>query len=107
LKQLDTADIEALVEAADQNRLDIVRLMLETGFDPAAPGESGATALHAAAWHGRVEMVRLLLKFGAPTGIRDSLFGASPRDWAVHGSKHCRDAAQEYEEVLRMLEQEE
>jgi ankyrin repeat protein len=102
-KQLDSADIEALVEAAGQNRLDIVRLMLETGFDPAAPGESGATALHAAAWRGHVEMVRLLLKFGAPSDVRDTLFGASPRDWAVHGSKHCRDAAQDYEEVLRML----
>jgi ankyrin repeat protein len=102
-KQLDTVDIEAFVEAAGQNRLDIVKLMLETGFNPAAGGESGATALHAAAWHGHVEMVRLLLKFGAPTDVGDSLFGASPRQWGVHGSKHCRDAAQEYEEVLRML----
>jgi ankyrin repeat protein len=102
-KQLDAADIEALVEAAGRNRLDIVKLMLETGFDPAVPGESGATALHAAAWHGHVEMVRLLLKFGAPADIRDRLFGASPRDWARHGSKHCRDAAEQYEEVLRVL----
>src|SRR5215475_2734179 len=106
-KQLDTADIEAFVEAAGQNRLDIVKLMLETGFNPAARGESGATALHAAAWHGHVEMVRLLLKSGARTDVRDSLFGASPRDWAVHGSKHCRDAAQEYEEVLGLLVEEE
>src|SRR5262249_885009 len=102
-KQLDTADIEALVEAAGHNRSETVKLMLETGFDPAAPGESGATALHAAAWRGHVEMVRLLLTFGAPSDVRDSLFGASPRDWAVHGSKHCRDAAQEYEEVLGLL----
>ena len=102
-KQLDTADIETLVEAAGKNRSETVKLMLETGFDPAAPGESGATALHAAAWRGHVEMVRLLLKFGAPSDVRDSLFGASPRDWAVHGSKHCRDAAQEYEEVLGLL----
>jgi ankyrin repeat protein len=102
-KQLDASDIEALIEAAGQNRLDVVKLMLETGFDPAVPGESGATALHTAAWHGHVGMVRLLLKFGAPTDIRDTMFGASPRDWAVHGSKHSRDAAQEYEAVLRML----
>jgi ankyrin repeat protein len=105
-KQLDAADIEALIEAAGQNRLDVAKLMLETGFDPAIPGESGATALHAAAWHGHAEMVRLLLKFGAPAYLRDSLFGASPRDWAVHGSKHCRDAARKYEEVLRMLGEE-
>jgi ankyrin repeat protein len=106
-KQLDTADIGALVEAAGQNRLDIVKLMLETGFDPAAGGESGATALHAAAWHGHVEMVRLLLKSGAPTDVRDRLFGASPRDWGVHGSNHRRDREQDYEEVLRMLGEEE
>jgi ankyrin repeat protein len=102
-KQLNASDVEALVEAAGQNKLDVVKLMLETGFDPAVPGESGATALHAAAWHGHLEMIRLLLKFGAPNDVRDSMFGASPRDWALHGSKHCRDAAQEYEEVLRML----
>lgn len=106
-KQLDASDIEALVEAAGQNRSDVVKVMLETGFDPALPGESGATALHAAAWHGHVEMVQLLLRFGAPTDIHDTMFGTSPRDWAIHGSKHCRGAAQEYEEVLRMLGEEE
>jgi ankyrin repeat protein len=103
LNKIDAADMDVLVESAARNRLDIVQLMLEVGFDSSVPGESGAMALHAAAWHGHVEMVRLLLKFGAPADIRDAIFGSLPVEWALHGSKRCRDAAQEYKEVVRML----
>jgi len=42
-------DQSLLACAAFQNRLDVVRLMIDLGFDPNAKGIDGGTALHAAA----------------------------------------------------------
>jgi ankyrin repeat protein len=103
LKHLSAEDQDVFVECAGRNRLDAVRLMLEIGFEPARPGESGATALHAAAWHGHVQMIRLLLRSGTPRDIRDKTFGQTPKEWALHGSKHCRDAAEDYAAILEIL----
>src|SRR5262249_18958687 len=47
LRNLEEQDYEVLVQSAAQNRLDIVKLMLQIGFNPDGVGESGATALHA------------------------------------------------------------
>lgn len=102
LRHLEPADTEVLIESAASNQLDVVRLMLEIGFNPADIGESGHTALHAAAWHGHVDMVRLLLKYGAPLHARDTMFAGTPHEWALHGSKHCRDADR-YPAVLELL----
>jgi len=88
VSQASVEDVEVLVRAAATNILDRVKLMLSCGFDPGQFGEGGVTALHAAAWHGHVEMVRLLLEFHAPVNLRDETFGSSPLAWAAHGSKH-------------------
>jgi len=97
------ADREILVEAAAANRRDRVKLMAEVGFDVGGFGETGATALHAAAWHGYVQMTDLLLDLGAPVDLRDGTFRSSPLMWAAHGSVHCRDADDEYCTVVEML----
>jgi ankyrin repeat protein len=59
--------------------------------------------LHAAAWHGRVEISRLLLDRGAPFNTRDRTFCGSPLWWAAHGSKNCRDADDDYCMIVEML----
>jgi ankyrin repeat protein len=97
------ADREILVEAAAANRRDQVKLMAEVGFDVGGFGETGATALHAAAWHGHVQMTDLLLDLGTPVDLRDGTFRSSPLMWAAHGSVHCRDADDEYCTVVEML----
>ncbi len=45
--------------------------------------ESGATALHYAAFNGDRDMVRLLVKRGAVVNSIDSRFGATPAGWAI------------------------
>jgi hypothetical protein len=50
------------------------------------------------------EVVRLMLAHGAQSAARDSTYRATPRERAIHGSTHCRDAAAEYEAILRILE---
>ena len=103
VKTASPADREILVEAAAANRLDRVKLMAEVGFDVGGFGKTGATALHSAAWHGRIRMTDLLLDLGSPIDIRDLMFHSSPLIWAAHGSRNCRDADDEYCGVVEML----
>ena len=96
-------DYEVLIEACAKDRFEQVELMLDSGFDPGGLGEAGVTALHTAAWHGRVEISRLLLDSGAPFNTRDRTFRGSPLWWAAHGSKNCRDADDAYCMIVEML----
>lgn len=50
-----------MVRAAWEGRLDAVRLSLDVGFDPHRQNGEGMTPLHAAAFHGFADIVRLLL----------------------------------------------
>jgi ankyrin repeat protein len=95
LKEITPEDRELLIQEAGRNRVDRVRVMAQLGFDPGWIGTSGATALHVAAWHGHVEMVRLLLEFRAPVNIRDRTYGSSALAWAAHGSKQCPNPSDE------------
>jgi ankyrin repeat protein len=81
---------ELLMGAIKNNQPDAVRLMANLGFDLTALGGLGATALHIAAWHAYVEMVRLLLEFHVPVNSRDLVYGTAPLAWAVHGSKSSK-----------------
>ena len=71
---------DLLPDAAAGNRLDAVRTMLDLGFDPALPDR---TALHQAAFHGHLDMAKLLLEKGADLSLRDASFAATPMQWAV------------------------
>lgn len=97
-----SADFDTLAAAA-RSSLEHLRLMLNVGVPAGGRGTAGVTALHLAAWHGRVDAVRLLLDHEASTDARDSTYDATPREWAVHGATHCRTAEDEYREVLNVL----
>ena len=111
LSTMSREDFEVMIQAAAVNNLDQVELMAEMGFDLAGQGEAGATALHVAAWHGHVDMVRLLLKLRAPVNTLDVVYESTPLNWAVHGSKHNRafllsrpDAIEDYRAVTAALQ---
>src|SRR5262249_48727558 len=56
-------------------------------------GQHQATPLHWAAFHGNVEMVRILLGHAPPLEARDADFKSTPLDWAIYGSEngwHCQ-----------------
>jgi len=79
-------------------------LMLRLGFDPAAPGTDGGTALHAACWVGNVRMVeRILARGGVPIDARDPTHGSTPLGWAAFGSVHRRAAGADYPGVADRL----
>ena len=93
-----------LAHAIFRERFDAADLMLRLGFDPAAPGIDGGTALHAACWVGSVRMVeRLLARGGVPVDARDPTHQGTPLGWAAFGSVHRRAAGADYPAVARQL----
>lgn len=103
---LDASDRRALADAAWAGDASAVRLMLELGFDPAAPGQDGGTALHCAAWQGAAACVEAVLSHPEGRALihrRDPVHGGNPRDWCAHGAEHCCNPAGDYEAVMRLL----
>jgi ankyrin repeat protein len=75
-----------LVDAAQDENLAAVRRMLALGWPAGATGQHGATALHWAAWHGSLEMVREILRHDPPLDAQDADYGGTPLGWAKHAS---------------------
>jgi ankyrin repeat protein len=85
--RLQPQDQRLLVDAAWENRLETVKLMLKAGFDPHIQSGDGSTALHSAAFHGFSELVKLLLEYNPPLELRNE-YGARPLDSALYGTVH-------------------
>lgn len=93
-----------LVDAAENNKTETVRLMLTAGWPVDARGKHGATPLHFAAWHGNIEMARELLRHRPPLEAADADFKMTPLGWAFHGSVHGWNCARgEYGGTVEVL----
>ena len=68
-----------LAQAIFHERFAAADLMLRLGFDPAAPGVDGGTALHAACWVGNVRMVERAPRAGRRAARRQ---GSDPSEHA-------------------------
>ncbi len=101
---LTAADRQTLALAVEQDRESSVRLMVALGWKLDDEGDWGGTPLHWAAWHGRVNMTRVLLECGAPVNVGDSTYGSSPIAWASHGSTNARPGNDaDYVAITEML----
>jgi len=79
-------------------------VMLALGFDPAAPGIDGGTALHAACWVGNVRMVERILERGrVALDARDPTHQSTPLGWTAFGSVHRRAKGADYAAVAERL----
>ena len=104
LPSLAPKDQSQLAHAIFHERFDAADLMLSLGFDPAAPGVDGGTALHAACWVGSVRMVeRLLARGGVALDARDPTHQSTPLGWAAFGSVHHRAKGADYPAVADRL----
>jgi outer membrane protein assembly factor BamB len=72
-----------LLAAARKGDLAAVRKHLDSGADPNARTEYGASALHFAADRGHLDVVRLLLDRKADPNAKDTFYSATPLTWAV------------------------
>jgi ankyrin repeat protein len=93
-----------LAHAAHHQRDEAVKLMLEFGFDPAAGGTDGGTALHQAAWVGRADYVELLLpRSAAILNQPDPTHHGTPLSWAAYGSTHRCNEKGDYVRTIEVL----
>jgi ankyrin repeat protein len=83
---LSNEEKRKLAAAAESNNTAAVRMMLEAGWPAAVRGQNDGTPLHWAAWHGNVEMTRVILRRKPPLELRDGNNNATAIGWAVHGS---------------------
>ena len=59
---------------------------------------NGNTALHQAAWSGRLEMTQLLVESGADANVQDSAHTATPSGWAAYaGHREVAEFLAKYE----------
>ncbi len=104
LPSLGPEDHSRLAHAIFHEHFDAAALMLRLGFDPAAPGVDGGTALHAASWVGNAPMVeRLLARGGVPLDARDTAHESTALGWAAYGSVHRRARGADYPTVASLL----
>jgi len=83
---LEDDDRRRLVDAAVDENHAAVRRMLAIGWPVDARGRHGATALHLAAWHGDVALVREILRHHPPLEVRDDDYSGTPLTWAAYAS---------------------
>lgn len=94
--------VSALFSAVERGDVEATRAMLAAAPELSrVRDETGATALHVAAFHGHRAIVDLLLASGAEVNARDDTHGATPAGWAIHGLReHGALLAIEIEDVL-------
>lgn len=80
-------DQRVLADAAWENELEAVKVMLEAGFDPHVRGADDSTPLDRAAFHGFSEVVNLLLLHNPPLDLKNC-YGGRPVDSAIYGAVH-------------------
>jgi hypothetical protein len=95
-----------VAHAARNNNLAAVRIMLAAGLPVDALGQHGGTPLHWAAFHGNVDMARVILPHHPALEQKDHDFQSTPLGWAIHGSEngwYCRTGnyAATVEELLK------
>jgi ankyrin repeat protein len=99
-------DQRAIPDAARENDLRAVELMLQARLPLDARGQHGGTALHWAAWRGNPKLVQLLLQAGLTSELetRDKDHDATPLGWAIHASENGWDIKTgDYPAVVKIL----
>jgi ankyrin repeat protein len=89
-----------IVRASERVPGDVIETLIRNGAsvnvhdDPktSIDSTSGYTPLHAAAWHGNVSAIEVLMKHGADVRAREEKYHGTPAGWADYsGHKEARD----------------
>jgi ankyrin repeat protein len=89
-----------ILRASERAPGDVIETLIRNGAsvnvhdDPktSIDSTSGYTPLHAAAWHGNVSAIDVLMKHGADVRAREEKYHSTPAGWADYaGHKEARD----------------
>ena len=89
-----------ILRASERAPGDVIETLIRNGAsvnvhdDPktSIDSTSGYTPLHAAAWHGNVSAIDVLMKHGADVRVREEKYHGTPAGWADYaGHKEARD----------------
>ncbi len=86
VRDADAKALRAVSDAGRHNDTATMRAMLERGFPVTAISQHEAMPLHWAAFHGNLEMMRLVLDYAPPLDAKDRDFGGDAMGWALHGA---------------------
>ena len=97
--------LRQVADAARNNNLAAVRVMLRNGFPVTAVSQHGATPLHWAAFHGNPDMLADVLRHNPPIEAQDRQFQGTPMGWLIHGAVNAWRgiATERYGECARLL----
>ncbi|MEM6342487.1 MAG: ankyrin repeat domain-containing protein [Bacteroidota bacterium] len=95
-------DYRLLVDCAQRNQIEVVKLMLDLGFPIEAKDEQGFTALLVTTWNGHVDLMEELLQRNAPLEILNK-YGGTVIDTTVWGYSHYPDPDKPMEFILQRL----
>jgi len=94
--------VAALRIAAGHGRLDVIDRLLAAATPVDGVDRDGSTALHEAAFCGRADSVRRLLRHGADPARHDTRFDSTPLGWCRHQREET-GPGHGHEEVERVL----
>jgi hypothetical protein len=94
--------VAALRIAAAHGRSDVIDRLLAAATPVDGVDRDGSTALHEAAFCGRADSVRQLLRHGADPARRDTRFDSTPLGWCRHQREET-GPGHGHEEVERVL----
>ena len=85
--------------------MEVVRFLLEKGVNPGVHNTSGETGLHWTTFGPHLEIARTLIEAGARLDARDTMFNATPLDWARYALSNATDPAQRerFDELIRLI----
>lgn len=78
---------DAMFAAAEQDRADVVALLLDLGVSPDVSDAYGERPLHRAAANDALATAKVLIERGAAVDPRESRFDATPIGWASYGDR--------------------
>jgi len=77
----------AMLFAYVNERTEAMKFLLEKDGNWNMTGVNNGTALHRAAWDGKLDMVQRLVSLGADVSNRDNPFTSTPLSWAQHNKQ--------------------
>ena len=93
---------KALTDACWEGRSETIDAFIAAGFTVLDRDDSGGTPLHCAAFAGKVETVKALLRHNPPLDDAADMYHAIPLQWAAHASEYGQSPG-DHVEVVRVL----